>query len=108
MTALILAQAAGGGFDPRLLIVWGLIIVVFYFFMIRPQVKKQKDQKKFASELKKGDKVITTSGMHGKVIDIADTTVLLETEGGHKIRFNKAAISIDDSKSLNAPPVATK
>jgi preprotein translocase subunit YajC len=41
--------------------------------------------------------------MHGKVIDIADTTVLLETEGGHKIRFNKAAISIDDSKSANAP-----
>jgi len=103
MTALILAQAAGGGFDSRLLIVWGLIIVVFYFFMIRPQVKKQKDQKKFANELKKGDKVITTSGMHGKVIDIADTTVLLETEGGHKIRFNKAAISIDDSKSANTP-----
>ena len=101
MTALILAQAAGG-FNPMLLGMWALIIVVFYFFMIRPQVKKQKDQKKFADELKKGDKVITTSGMHGKVLDIADTTVLLETEGGHKIRFNKAAISIDDSKSLNA------
>ncbi|MFD2871084.1 preprotein translocase subunit YajC [Mucilaginibacter ximonensis] len=105
MTALILAQAAGGGFDTRLLIVWGLIIVVFYMFMIRPQVKKQKDQKKFADELKKGDKVITTSGMHGKVIDIADNTVLLETEGGHKIRFNKSAISIDESKALNAPVV---
>lgn len=102
MTAIILAQAAGG-FDPRQLIIFGLIIVVFYFFMIRPQVKKQKEQKTFANNLKKGDKVITTSGMHGKVIEITDTTILLETEGGHKIRFNKGAVSLDDSKALNTP-----
>jgi len=108
MTTAILLQAAGGGFDPRLLLMWGAVIVVFYFFMIRPQVKKQKDQKKFADELKKGDKVVTTSGMHGKVIDINDTTILLETEGGHKVRFNKGAISIDDSKTLNNPPAASK
>lgn len=104
MTALILAQATGAGLTS--LLPFALIIVVFYFFMIRPQVKKQKEQKSFAAALKKGDKVVTTSGMHGKVIDIADTTILLETEGGHKIRFNKGAVSLDDSKAVNNPPVS--
>jgi preprotein translocase subunit YajC len=47
-----------------------LIIVVFYFFMIRPQMKKQKDQKKYVEELKKGDKVVTSSGIHGKIAEI--------------------------------------
>lgn len=105
MTATILLQAAGG-FDPRQLIVFGLIIVVFYFFMIRPQVKKQKDQKNFVGDLKKGDKVVTTAGMHGKIAEVADTTFLIETEGGGKIRFNKSAISLDDSKALNTPVVS--
>ncbi|MCC8425542.1 preprotein translocase subunit YajC [Mucilaginibacter sp. UR6-11] len=102
MIATILLQAAGG-FDPKQLIVFGLIIVVFYFFMIRPQIKKQKDQKNFVNDLKKGDKIITTAGMHGKIVEVADTTFLIETEGGHKVRFNKSAISLDDSKALNAP-----
>ncbi len=102
MIATILLQAAGG-FDPRQLIVFGLIIVVFYFFMIRPQIKKQKDQKNFVGELKKGDKVVTTAGIHGKIAEVADTTILVETEGGGKIRFNKSAISLDDSKALNTP-----
>lgn len=105
MTATILLQASA--FDPRQLLLFGLIIVVFYFFMIRPQVKKQKDQKNFVNELKKGDKIITTSGMHGKILEVADTTFLIETEGGHKVRFNKSAISLDDSKAINAP-VSTK
>ncbi|MES2377898.1 MAG: preprotein translocase subunit YajC [Bacteroidota bacterium] len=104
MIATILLQAAGG-FDPKQLIVFGLIIVVFYFFMIRPQVKKQKDQKNFVSDLKKGDKVVTTAGMHGKIAEVADATFLIETEGGGKIRFNKSAISLDDSKALNTPVV---
>jgi preprotein translocase subunit YajC len=105
MTATILLQASA--FDPRQLLLFGLIIVVFYFFMIRPQVKKQKDQKNFVNDLKKGDKIITTSGMHGKILEVADTTFLIETEGGHKVRFNKSAISLDDSKALNTP-VSTK
>ncbi|MDB4925305.1 preprotein translocase subunit YajC [Mucilaginibacter sp.] len=103
MIATILLQAAG--FDPKQLIVFGLIILVFYFFMIRPQVKKQKDQKNFVNELKKGDKIITTSGMHGKIIEVADTTFLIETEGGQKVRFNKSAISLEESKALNTPAV---
>jgi preprotein translocase subunit YajC len=103
MIATILLQA--GGFDPKQLIVFGLIILVFYFFMIRPQIKKQKDQKNFVAELKKGDKVVTTSGMHGKIFEVAETTFLIEPEGGGKIRFDKSAISLETSKALNAPVV---
>ncbi|MEJ6982597.1 preprotein translocase subunit YajC [Pedobacter sp. P351] len=80
-----------------------LIVIVFYFFMIRPQMKKAKDQKKFVEELKKGDKVVTTAGIHGRIADMNDSTIVLEVEGGSKIRFDKSAISLDSSK-----PVASK
>jgi len=83
-------------------IMMGLLALVFYFFMIRPQIKKQKDQKKFVEELKKGDKVVTTAGIHGKIVEIADTTILVEVDNGVKIRFDKAAISLESSKVLNA------
>ena len=77
-----------------------LIIVVFYFFMIRPQMKKAKDHKKFIEELKKGDKVVTSAGIHGKIIDLNETTFLIEVEGGTKIRFDKSAVSLDASKAI--------
>lgn len=105
MIATVLLQA---GFDPKQLIMFGLIAVVFYFFMIRPQMKKQKDQKKYVEELKKGDKVITTAGIHGKIYEVADTTFLIETEGGGRIRFDKSAVSLDASKALNTPAPAAK
>lgn len=79
-----------------------LIIVVFYFFMIRPQMKKAKDQKKFIEELKKGDKVITSAGIHGRIVDMNETSFLIEVESGTKIRFDKSAISLDASKALNS------
>jgi preprotein translocase subunit YajC len=101
------APDAGGAFGG-MLIPMVLIVVVFYFFMIRPQVKKQKDQKKYVQELKKGDKVITTAGIHGRIADVSDTTFLVETEGGGKIRFDKSAISLEASKALNTPPVQAK
>jgi preprotein translocase subunit YajC len=77
-----------------------LIIVVFYFFMIRPQMKKAKDHKKFIEELKKGDKVVTSAGIHGKIVDLNETTFLIEVEGGTKIRFDKSAVSLDASKAI--------
>lgn len=107
MTATILLQASGG-FGTQQLIMFGLIAVVFYFFMIRPQVKKQKDQKKYVTELKKGDKIVTTAGMHGRIAEVAETTFLIETDGGGKIRFDKSAVSLEASKALNTPPAATK
>jgi preprotein translocase subunit YajC len=103
MTAAILLQAAGGMATGQI-ITMVLIIVVFYFFMIRPQVKKQKDQKKYVEELKKGDRVVTNAGIHGRIIDLNDTTFLVEIENG-KMRVDKAAISLDASKALNTPAV---
>jgi preprotein translocase subunit YajC len=84
-------------------IMLGAIIVVFYFFMIRPQVKKQKDQKNFVNDLKKGDKVVTTSGAHGRIAEVGEATFLIEHESGHKTRYDKSAISLEASKALNAP-----
>ncbi len=107
MIATIFLQAAGG-FDPKQLIMFGLIALVFYFFMIRPQIKKQKDQKAFVNDLKKGDRVITTSGAHGKIVEVADTTFLIEGESGHKTRYDKSAISLEASKALNTPPATAK
>jgi preprotein translocase subunit YajC len=101
MTTTILLQA--GGFGYQQMIMFGLIALVFYFFMIRPQMKKQKDQKKFADELKKGDKVITTAGLHGRIADVGETTVVIDTELGSKLKFDKSAISLDASKALNTP-----
>lgn len=80
-----------------------LIIVVFYFFMIRPQMKKAKDHKKFVEELKKGDRVITTAGIHGKIVEVGETTFLIEVESGTKIKFEKSSISLEASKALNTP-----
>lgn len=81
-----------------------LMFVVIYFFMIAPQMKKQKQEKKFASELKKGDKVITKSGVHGKVVELNDKdhTCVIETLAG-KIKYERSAISMELSKKLNAP-----
>ena len=69
-----------------------LVIVVFYFFMIRPQMKKQKELKKFREGLTVGDKVVTVGGIHGKILEIADTTVLLSCESSTKIRIEKSAL----------------
>ncbi|MCE2612725.1 preprotein translocase subunit YajC [Flavobacteriaceae bacterium D16] len=81
-----------------------LIFVVAYFFMIRPQVKRQKDEKKFAEALKKGDKIITKSGLHGKVVEVNDKdySCVIETMAG-KLKFDRSAISLEMSKKLNPP-----
>jgi preprotein translocase subunit YajC len=78
--------------------------VVGYFFMIRPQMKRQKDEKKFASALAKGDKVITKSGMHGKVVELndKDQSCVIETMAG-KLKFDRSAISMEMSKKLQEP-----
>ena len=78
-----------------------LIFVVAYFFMIRPQVKRQKDEKKFVEELKRGDRVITKSGLHGKVLEFGDEnkSVVMETMAG-KLKFDKSAISHELSQTI--------
>jgi preprotein translocase subunit YajC len=81
------------------MIFMGLIIVVFYFFMIRPQQKKAKDQKKFVSELKVGDKVVTIGGAHGRIAEMEEDTVVLEFERGARIRYSKSAVSMENSRA---------
>ena len=80
-------------------VIFGGIILVFYFFMIRPQQKKAKDQKKFIDEVKKGDYVITIGGAHGYVAELDGDTFILEVEKGGRIRFNKSAISLEATKA---------
>ncbi len=77
-----------------------LMFVVIYFFMIRPQQKKAKQEKEFESTLKVGDKIITKSGLHGKVSELADTTVVIETMSG-KLKMERSAISMEMSTLLN-------
>ncbi len=72
-----------------------LIVVVFYFFMIRPQMKKQKDLKKFREDLKKGDKVVTTGGIYGKVLEIQERVIIMEVEGQNRLKIDKAAVVKD-------------
>ncbi len=80
-----------------------LLFMVIYLFMIRPQMKKQKQEKNFSKELKKGDKIITKSGMYAKVMELNDDgTCILETSAG-KMKFESSAISMEMSNKLNAP-----
>lgn len=76
------------------------MLVVFYFFMIRPNLKKQKEQKNFRANLKQGDKIVTIGGIHGKILEVTDTTVLINSEGT-KIRMEKSAISQTVAETLD-------
>lgn len=98
---LLQAEAApqGGGWVSQL-VLFGGIALVFYFFMIRPQQKKQKDQKSFINEIKKGDTIVTIGGIHGKVFAQDDETVTLEVDKSTKLTFEKSAISLEASKKM--------
>ena len=79
-----------------------LVFVVFYFFMIRPQQKKQKDLKKYREALQKGDSVVTIGGIHGKVTEVKDTTVTIKIGSGTEIKIEKSAVSQDATSQLAA------
>lgn len=86
------------------LLPFAAMILVLYFFMLRPQINKQKKEKAFQAEIKKGAKVITSSGIHGKIVEVnsTDNTVTIETGAG-KIKFERSAISMELSKKYAAP-----
>jgi preprotein translocase subunit YajC len=77
-----------------------LIVVVFYLFFIRPQMKRSKDQKKFRESLEKGQKVITIGGIHGRIVEIQDTTVTIEVEGQVRLRIEKSAVALDSNQTI--------
>ena len=99
MLASILLQAAGGGGIMSLL-PFLLIIVVMYLFFFRPQQKKQKEETKFRSEISKGMRVVTTSGIHGKILELKDNTIVLESENS-RIRVERSSISKELSAQYN-------
>jgi preprotein translocase subunit YajC len=94
------AQQGQGGIMSFLPLI--AIVVVFYFFMIRPQMKKAKDQKKYIEALKKGDKILTIGGIYGKIIEVKeDASIIMEVEDGSRMRISKNAVSNDASLALN-------
>ena len=90
-------EGEGGGFGTFIPLI--LIVVVFYFFFIRPQTKKSKEQKKYRAALAKGDKIITVGGVHGKILEVKETTVIIETEGQGKLKVEISAVSNDSGSS---------
>ena len=100
MNYLLMAQPAADGTQPNPIMTFLpmiLIIAVFYFFMIRPQMKKQKEVAAFRNSLAKGDKVVTTGGIYGKIIELKDNYVLLQIDDNVKIRVDKSALVRDMS-----------
>ena len=94
-------QKSGG---TSTLIMMGLMILVFWMFMIRPQAKKAKKQKEFINNLQKGDKIVTLAGIHGTVNKMNDDgTLLLETSPGSYMKIERSAISMEMTASINKP-----
>jgi preprotein translocase subunit YajC len=86
-------SASGGASQWGILIVMPLIILVFYFLVMRPQNRKQKEAKKMLESLRKGDRVVTIGGLHGTVISVKDTSVVLKVDDTTKLEFQKNAVS---------------
>lgn len=79
-----------------------LIVLVFYLFFIRPQMKKSKDQRKFREAIKKGDKIVTIGGIHGKIIEVQEKTFTIEVEGQNRLKVEKSAVAMDSSSQIGA------
>ena len=101
MSSTILLQAVNSGSLSSFLPII-LIIFVFYFFMIRPQINKQKEENKFRSDIKKGDKVVTIGGLHGKVNNIKENVIILEVGENHRITVDINSISKEKSANHNS------
>jgi preprotein translocase subunit YajC len=100
LSMFLQAQPAQGG-NWSFLLMMTMLFVVFYFFMIRPQQKKAKEAKKFRESLQKGSKVVTIGGLHGKVVEVNDKTVLIEADTNVRLRFEKSAIAMDSTMQLS-------
>ncbi len=100
MIQMIFLQASG--FDMSTMFMLVAFLIIFYFFIMRPQIVRQKKEKKFQEEIKRGAKVVMTSGIHGRIAEINENnnTVVIETGAG-KIRFERSAISMELTSNLN-------
>jgi preprotein translocase subunit YajC len=109
--ALLQTPAAGNptGSMISTIVTFGLVFVIFYFLIIRPQNKKQKDAKRMIEAVKKGDKVITSGGVHATVYTVKEKTVILKVDENTKMEFSKAAIAsvvVDPKIEEKADPKA--
>lgn len=95
-TIILMASPEGASPVPNLIFI-AAIILIFYFFMIRPQTQKAKKLKAFREGIKKGDKIVTIGGIHGKVEEVKDTTLIISVEGGGRLKVERSAISIEFS-----------
>ncbi len=92
----------GGGSLVSTIIMFGAIFLIFYFMIIRPQQKRSKEREKMLSNIQKGDKVLTSGGMHGSIVGLDEKTVLLNVGDNIKLKFERSAItSIISSKDSN-------
>lgn len=101
---LVLLQAGpngGSGFSPMTFVFMGAIFAVMYFFMIRPQQKKANEQKDFIKALKKGDRIVTIGGIHGRIIKDNEDTLLVEVDNNVKLKIERSAISMENTQRLN-------
>jgi len=92
MLTTLFLQAQPGGGGTQMLVLFAVFIAFMYFVMIRPQMRKQKQEKNFQESLKVGSRVVTTSGLHGRIAQVQEDGVIIETLSG-KLKFEKAAIS---------------
>jgi preprotein translocase subunit YajC len=95
---MILLQAAGTGMSS--LIMFGMIFAVMYFFMIRPQIKKQKREREYRLALKKGDQVVTIGGIHGKITVVKEDTFIIEVHAGNSLKVTKTAVSMSGDAAI--------
>lgn len=103
MLSIILQATTPGSPAMSNLFMIGMIVVVFYFFMIRPQMKKAKVEKQFKEEIKKGDKIVTIGGVHGKITDVQDKTFTIEIADNVRVKIEKSAISPEATKQYQTP-----
>lgn len=99
MMLLMAGGQQGGGPDMSFLLMMGALLLVMYFFMIRPQSKKAKEQKNFIDELKKGDKVVTIGGIHGKILKVDEGSFLVEVDTNTKLRLEKSSVSVESTQA---------
>ena len=104
LSIFLMMDPQGKAGSSGTLIMMGLMILVFWLFMIRPQAKKAKKQKEFINNLQKGDKIVTIAGIHGKVNKVNDDSTLeMETSPGSYIKIERSAISMEWTANINKP-----
>jgi preprotein translocase subunit YajC len=109
LSIFLMMDPQGKGSSTGTLLMMGGMIVVFYFFMIRPQAKKAKLQKKFIADLQKGDKIVTIAGIHGKVNKVnEDGTIEMEVSPGSYLKIERSAISMEWTANVNKPAAEVK